>query len=64
MLWQRTSGKVTIALARLATEKYVIPDSSEIWSWPIFTPGFHSEHLVELTRLRAWTVKRETERVA
>lgn len=49
--------KGTIAPARLATEKYVAPDSPELWSWPIFPPGFHSEHLVELARLQAWTLK-------
>lgn len=48
---------VTLTPARLATEKYVARDSSEIWSWPIFPPGFHSEHLLELARLQAWTLK-------
>ena len=49
--------KVTVAPARLATEKYVALDSPEIWSWPIFPTGFHSEHLMELARLQAWTLK-------
>ncbi len=49
--------KVTIEPARLATEKYVAADSPELWSWPIFPQGFHSEHLVELARLQAWTLK-------
>lgn len=49
--------KVTIAPARLATEKYVGADSPELWSWPIFPQGFHSGHLVELARLQAWTLK-------
>ena len=49
--------KVTIAPARLATAKYVAADSPELWSWPIFPQGFHSEHLVELARLQAWTLK-------
>ncbi|HVH72814.1 MAG TPA: hypothetical protein VNB49_17130 [Candidatus Dormibacteraeota bacterium] len=35
-----------IAPARLATEKYVAEDSPKLWSWPIFPPGFHSEHLL------------------
>ena len=50
---------VTVAPARLAlaTEKYVALDSPEIWSWPIFPTGFHSEHLMELARLQAWTLK-------
>lgn len=50
-------GRVTVASARLATEKYVAVDSLEIWSWPIFPPGFHSQHLLELARLQAWTLK-------
>ena len=49
--------KVTVAPARLATEKYVAIDSQEIWLWPIFPMGFHSEHLMELARLQAWTLK-------
>ena len=49
--------RVTVTPARLATEKYVALDSPEIWSWPIFPPGFHSEHLMELARLQAWTLK-------
>ena len=49
--------KVTVAPARLATEKYVAIDSPEIWLWPIFPTGFHSEHLMELARLQAWTLK-------
>jgi hypothetical protein len=48
---------VTVRPARLATEKYIATDSVEIWSWPIFPPGFHSEHLMELARLQAWTLK-------
>jgi hypothetical protein len=50
-------GTVTIVPARLATEKYIARDSPEIWSWPIFPPGFHSEYLMELARLQAWTLK-------
>jgi hypothetical protein len=49
--------KAVIAPARLATAKYVAADSPELWSWPIFPQGFHSEHLVELARLQAWTLK-------
>jgi len=48
---------VTIEPAGLATEKYVAQDSPEVWSWPIFPQGFHSEHLIELARLQAWTLK-------
>lgn len=49
--------KVTVVPARLATAKYVAADSTELWSWPIFPQGFHSEHLMELARLQAWTLK-------
>ena len=49
--------RVKIASARLATEKYIAEDSPKLWSWPIFPPGFHSEHLMELARLQAWTLK-------
>jgi hypothetical protein len=48
---------VKIAPARLATESYIAEDSPKLWSWPIFPPGFHSEHLMELARLQAWTLK-------
>src|SRR5262249_2747192 len=48
---------VKIAPARLVTEKYIAEDSPKLWSWPIFSPGFHSEHLMELARLQAWTLK-------
>src|SRR5207302_1620355 len=50
-------GPSTPSPALLATEKYVARDSPEIWSWPIFPTGFHSEHLMELARLQAWTLK-------
>ena len=49
--------KITIAPARLAAETYVARDSEQVWSWPIFPEGFHSEHLMELARLQAWTLK-------
>jgi hypothetical protein len=48
---------VKIEPARLATEKYIAADSPNLWSWPIFPPGFHSEHLMGLARLQAWTLK-------
>ena len=50
-------GMVTIEPARLATETYIAEDSPKLWSWPIFPPGFHSERLMELARLQAWTLK-------
>jgi hypothetical protein len=48
---------VKITPAQLATEHYIAEDSPKLWSWPIFPPGFHSEHLMELARLQAWTLK-------
>ena len=32
-------------------------DAPSIWEWPIFPPGFHSGHLMEFTRLQAWSIK-------
>jgi len=49
--------KVILSPTRLATEKFIATDSQMLWSWPIFPPGFHSEHLMELARLQAWTLK-------
>ena len=43
--------------AELAAAQWVAKDSPSIWEWPIFPPGFHSEHLMELARLQAWTIK-------
>lgn len=48
---------VTVSSARLATSRYVAADSPSLWNWPIFPPGFHSPHLMELARLQAWTLK-------
>lgn len=50
-------GFVTILPAELAASKWVANDSPSIWEWPIFPPGFHSAHLMELARLQAWTIK-------
>ena len=48
---------VTIAPAQLAAAEHVAKDSVKLWDWPIFPEGFHSEHLMELARLQAWTLK-------
>src|SRR5262249_14916853 len=48
---------VPIEPPRLASEKYTAEASPKLWSWPIFPPGFHSEHLMEYARLQAWTLK-------
>lgn len=48
---------VKIEPASLVTEAYVARDSAEVWSWPIFPAGFHSEHLMELAKRQAWTLK-------
>jgi hypothetical protein len=48
---------VKILPAELAAAQWVASDSPSIWEWPIFSPGFHSAHLMELARLQAWTIK-------
>jgi hypothetical protein len=48
---------VTIVPAQLATTAYIASDSVKLWDWPIFPEGFHSERLMELARLQAWTLK-------
>lgn len=48
---------VTVSPAQLAAADYVAKDSVKVWDWPIFPKGFHSEHLMELARLQAWTLK-------
>jgi hypothetical protein len=48
---------VTTLPADLAAAQYVAKDTPSIWEWPIFPPGFHSAHLMELARLQAWTIK-------
>jgi hypothetical protein len=53
----RPPDSVTVLPAELAAEQWVAKDSPSIWEWPIFPPGFHSEHLMELARLQAWTIK-------
>jgi hypothetical protein len=59
------SGTPACTSARAARDrKYVSPDSPELWSWPIFPPGFHSEHSAELARVQADPQARETHRVA
>jgi hypothetical protein len=53
----RPADTVSIVPARLAAASWVSQDSPSIWDWPIFPDGFHSEHLMELARLQAWTLK-------
>jgi hypothetical protein len=48
---------VKILPAKLAAAQWVANDSPSIWEWPIFPPGFHSAHLMELASLQAWTIK-------
>ena len=48
---------VTVSPAQFAAADYVAKDSVRVWDWPIFPEGFHSEHLMELARLQAWTLK-------
>lgn len=42
---------------RFTADKYVAEDSTQLWSWPIFPPGFHSPEIMALARLQAWTLK-------
>jgi len=49
--------EVTLAPARLDAAKYVARNTPETWDWPIFRPGFNGEHLLDLARLQAWTLK-------
>jgi hypothetical protein len=53
----RAPDTVTVLPAELSAAQWVAKDSPSIWEWPIFPPGFHSEHLMELARLQAWTIK-------
>jgi hypothetical protein len=48
---------VKILPAELAAGNWIAKDSLSIWNWPIFPPGFHAPHLMELARLQAWTLK-------
>lgn len=49
--------RVSIVPAELASKRWVAKDSPGIWDWPIFPPGFHAPHLMELAALQAWTLK-------
>jgi hypothetical protein len=53
----RPPDSVKILPAELSAAQWVAKDSPSIWEWPIFPPGFHSDHLMELARLQAWTMK-------
>ncbi len=53
----RPPDSVTTLPAELAAAQWVAKDAPSIWKWPIFPPGFHSAHLMELARLQAWTIK-------
>jgi hypothetical protein len=48
---------VSILPAELAASQCVAKDSPALWPWPIFPPGFHSSHVIDLARLQAWTIK-------
>lgn len=51
------SQEVTLAPADLDASKYVAKNTPQVWSWPIFRPGFNGQHLLDLARLQAWTLK-------
>lgn len=42
---------------RFTADRYVAEDSTKLWSWPIFPPGFHSPEIMASARLQAWTLK-------
>jgi NAD(P)-dependent dehydrogenase (short-subunit alcohol dehydrogenase family) len=47
---ERRSGRFT-------ADTYVADDSPQLWSRPIFPPGFHAPQLMTLARLQARTLK-------
>jgi hypothetical protein len=47
---ERRTGRFTV-------DHYVAADSPQLWSWPIFPPGFHAPAIMTLARLQAWTLK-------
>jgi hypothetical protein len=49
--------QLTLAPARLDAAKYIAKNTPQVWSWPIFRPGFNGQHLLDLARLQAWTLK-------
>lgn len=49
--------EITLAPAQLDAAKYVAKNTPQVWSWPIFRPGFNGKHLLDLARLQAWTLK-------
>ena len=49
--------RISISPAELVSKRFVAKDSAAIWNWPIFPPGFHAPHLMELASLQAWTLK-------
>jgi hypothetical protein len=53
----RPPDSVTVVPAELTAARWVAKDSPSVWKWPIFPPGFHSAHLMELAWLQAWTIK-------
>ncbi len=48
---------VSVGAAHLATVQYVAQDSSALWDWVIFPPGFHAPNLMVLAQLQTWTLK-------
>jgi hypothetical protein len=54
---EKPPDSVRVLPAELAAAHWVAKDSASLWVWPIFPPGFHSAHLMDLARLQAWTLK-------
>lgn len=54
---ETTPETVSISPAELAAAEHVAKDSVKLWDWPIFPEGFHSQHLMDMAQLQAWTLK-------
>ena len=53
----RPPAQVTRRTGTFTADRYVAPDSPDLWSWPIFPKGFQAPRIMELARLQAWTLK-------
>ncbi len=53
----RYSGDSPMQRGELEAKKYVADDSSRLWGWVIFPPGFDAPHMMEIAKLQAWTIK-------
>ena len=49
--------EVRVLPGKFTADRYVASDSPKLWNWVIFPEGFHSQAIMELARLQAWTLK-------